>query len=1063
MAIGAKPLLIELRDNIEWGNSGILTEIPSLDVHKHGYKYDYMKVCPDLPPSDRDDIDGHLEKYQAVRVNEILGLYKNKADLAVCALPHEELPKPSPRLSSSIDEFTRFSKFYQSEIQKADEDKLRSNRDTTPSKDYVRLRNLVEKLWQISVDIFTESVFVFGDKRPEFRAEAAAMVSRLTQPRSVAIVMYAPTAPKAVRETLRKRLERATPAGSEFWREEKWTDDHYDEAVRVLKDILIKYPEATVNQLQQAHDWVKSRQDDNDFLGVGDHPAAEAKLAKDVRRRYGIARSLSLRFGGVRGGSPALFTAALGGGGDLKILLATGGLGGGRLEEGLETLIQDYLRSQLVEDLGRMEPTSLSTDTEVTRTDDQLIKALIRFAVKILKMANNEELLRSGQVTDKSVRTYTLVLQAIGNSILVQADELVRQKEHKFKETDLTALKSELEGIEVALGAEFLMAPGLDDLRRSTYCSADTCVEPLESKRRIITKRQVMDRLIAVLRGELIAATRAQAAETGSQMTKSEGAEIDERSTHGGLEPVVVLPLIPRTTDSLETNTGALDKSESDPAKDDVSVDEDGDRESRPTGPSDLPKSDRVRYLERALAIALEHRSGMVYIRPPSAYLRTSYAATGLQSDPRLSWENMLWAHMKRSIPFIGEKWVNKDDEGRLETLQKIDKQFWQNINSVRLAGAGITNYALVKDDIGNWYAKGFSADPEPIIRGAQSLALFSAGGNLNMNLLRQRNLELKRDKKDGELSEQESDELGNLQSMNRADAAAGGPNRAYRAIFDTAERKFLERTGADFELLKERVANKGLPTKIRDGWLAALPDDGTLPNRANALALVQDNAGQPVPFTLAGREVSQAESELMKPEMACDLDKLAEQRAGCLARAKAQTNSIGRVLDLLINRRAGLLRSLDGVELASDAATKHETAKKALSAKQAAITEAKKKLASRERELELARAKRDSLLVGNAEAPQKGDYETAVSDAEGALNQAREDLTSASATLDTLHNDVSKAAEALAFAKGRVAALKDVVRGAIQETLTAMVEGRRDAIDDFRETIQVTGQAPSG
>jgi hypothetical protein len=61
----------------------------------------------------------------------------------------------------------------------------------------------------------------------------------------------------------------------------------------------------------------------------------------------------------------------------------------------------------------------------------------------------------------------------------------------------------------------------------------------------------------------------------------------------------------------------------------------------------------------------------------------------------------------------------------------EIDKQFWQNINRIRVAGGGRTNYAVVKDDIGNWYVKGYSSNPEDIIQSAKNLALFSAGAKM--------------------------------------------------------------------------------------------------------------------------------------------------------------------------------------------------------------------------------------------------------------------------------------------------------------------------------------------
>ena len=80
-----------------------------------------------------------------------------------------------------------------------------------------------------------------------------------------------------------------------------------------------------------------------------------------------------------------------------------------------------------------------------------------------------------------------------------------------------------------------------------------------------------------------------------------------------------------------------------------------------------------------------------------------------------------------------------------METLQQLDKQNWQNINTIRVAGGGNTNYVVAKDDIGNWYVKNYSADPKDIIKSAQGLALFGAGpglaggGNLIGALAKQR------------------------------------------------------------------------------------------------------------------------------------------------------------------------------------------------------------------------------------------------------------------------------------------------------------------------------------
>lgn len=1069
MAIGAKPLLIELRDRIEWGENGELFIIPS---HETGYRYDYMEVCP----------GGPLKKYQAVRVNEVLGLYKNRTDLVNCDMEDqraEDQRAEDQRVLILVKRFNQLSAKYKEDKSKVRLKTLFEKYDTDPNDEYVRLRNLLMRMWRTSVDILRESVATYGNKRPSLLRDVAELIAKLTHPRSLAIAMYAPRAPSSVRDTLRRRLENKAPGGGEFWREKKWNAERYGKADLFLAQVLIEYPKATLDQLQEAHDWVRGRTSGSEFMGIGAHPAAAEKLAHQARRRFGIVRGPSYQDEApgtsaqdtptqetprkVVRGSGMIADLVRGMGEDIYSQFVTGGLGGGRLDDGLEKLIDLYLTSKWGKDLDKSSPIRMEVHRTEVKPDDAdkhkkvLILALIRFAAKVLKIANNEELLSSSLNLDDSIKTYVLVLQAIGNSILVQADELIRMDTHRKEGRDLTALKSELEGIKVALGPKGLGGVDLEDLTDLAKCKTSACLEAPQSRGRTIDKRKVLDRLIAALRYELIAATRAQGVDSGPTNMNEKVPDASGRTGAGANENAD--GATPSSRPSVEVRR-LTDGGNAAPAADDAGGDQSAngeagaDTKGQPVQAADLPKSARVRYLERALAIALEHRSGMVYIRPPSAYLRTSYAATGLQSDPRLAWENMLWAHMKRSMPFISEMLVNSSDLKRLETLKEIDKQFWQNINSVRLAGAGITNYALVKDDIGNWYAKGFSADPEPIIRGAQSLALYSLGGKLNMNLLRQRNLEAKRDKNNGQLSSQESTELNGLQERNRAEAATGGPDKAFRAIFDGAQRKYFIRTTADFDFFKAR-AKDVLPNTIRDGWRAALPDDGTVPDRAKALALVQNAAGDPIPLT-------KADGLLVEPEMACDLDKLAENRVSCLARAKGQSESIGRALEALIEKQATLLRDLEALNLASDAVTKHNAAKKALADKQAAIAAAETKVKVLQAKLDLATAKRDSLLLGNPVAPQKAEYEKAVTDAVAARDQAQQDRATVATGLGDLFKTESNTGKVLAQVQGKIATLKGVVVSAIQGTLKVMFDRRRDAAEDFRETIQVVGEAAS-
>jgi hypothetical protein len=137
--------------------------------------------------------------------------------------------------------------------------------------------------------------------------------------------------------------------------------------------------------------------------------------------------------------------------------------------------------------------------------------------------------------------------------------------------------------------------------------------------------------------------------------------------------------------------------------------------------------SGQTAYAKRAknaIDLAKSYRSDFVYIRPSSDFLKNSYPSTSLQQNSML-WENMLQRHALRSMPWPLNDWTQngiyfKNKKSDLITQGEIDKQFWQNINRVRVAGAGITSYAITKDDIGNWYVKSYTGNPEPIINGVK-------------------------------------------------------------------------------------------------------------------------------------------------------------------------------------------------------------------------------------------------------------------------------------------------------------------------------------------------------
>jgi hypothetical protein len=85
---------------------------------------------------------------------------------------------------------------------------------------------------------------------------------------------------------------------------------------------------------------------------------------------------------------------------------------------------------------------------------------------------------------------------------------------------------------------------------------------------------------------------------------------------------------------------------------------------------------------------------------------------------------------------------LNPFERETASVQQELEKIYWQSVNKVTVSGGGKTNYVIAKDDVGNWYVKAYSSDPESVIKSATSLAMFSAGKGMNVNLLRRMELQ---------------------------------------------------------------------------------------------------------------------------------------------------------------------------------------------------------------------------------------------------------------------------------------------------------------------------------
>lgn len=151
--------------------------------------------------------------------------------------------------------------------------------------------------------------------------------------------------------------------------------------------------------------------------------------------------------------------------------------------------------------------------------------------------------------------------------------------------------------------------------------------------------------------------------------------------------------------------------------------------------------------------------------------------------------------------------------------MSEIDKQYWQTVNSVKVNGAGRTNYVVTKDDIGNWYVKGYSADPQDIIKGAQSLALFSMGGHFQANTFDKLRQVVWRQRRGREVlcAGHQAQPVGTVDG--RPGAALSGPD------------------GSGSPDLVKALDDGGAPQRLRLEWvsLAKVLKDGPADERAEA------------------------------------------------------------------------------------------------------------------------------------------------------------------------------------------------------------------------------------
>lgn len=206
-------------------------------------------------------------------------------------------------------------------------------------------------------------------------------------------------------------------------------------------------------------------------------------------------------------------------------------------------------------------------------------------------------------------------------------------------------------------------------------------------------------------------------------------------------------------------------------------------------------------HIMTAIEAAYSQRTSMIYLRPASDYLRSVYSSSAFQDGTDKQYRNMLTDSLKN--------YMNPLERDRKDVKEELEKLYWQNVNKVTVSGGGQTNYVLAKDDVGNWYVKAYSADPEAVMKSATSLAMFSAGKGMNVNLLRRYELQRKLDEDKGLSTQQRSDLRKDLAESDRQD---GLPLLKVRDRYAT---RYASDTAQQVSALHQTLSN--LAAKVKD------------------------------------------------------------------------------------------------------------------------------------------------------------------------------------------------------------------------------------------------------
>lgn len=635
-------------------------------------------------------------------------------------------------------------------------------------------------------------------------------------------------------------------------------------------------------------------------------------------------------------------------------------LRGGRLSQGMETIIENFLKSRY--------PLSKLDDSAKDLNRDMLLGALVRFAQKLLFLANNHGLIKppkengivkkigagslrwiggSGvedikhfgkhlKLHGMNSASYVRVLQAVGNSILVQADELT----HRWKHSDKVKGKIRFE----------------KEVRNGVFRNSRFGFLPETPKNTSPSSIDVLDQTIALLRYQYLVAVKEEV---------------------GGKQ------------------------------------------------------SAKARRLAEAIKAAYDHRSGMVYIRPPAAYLRSSYPTATLQGNPNLRWDNKLGGHAMRSIPFGPQirDIFNPLDKRDAGVTAEIDKQFWQNINRVRVAGGGDTNYVIAKDDIGNWYVKGYSANPKDVIKSTKNLALFGLGAKMDADLL-------------GRARRREAENGGD------GGAVKAEPTAMHR-VFNRYEEEYESRTKEHYDELRKRLTGDTpvLQSDIQKEWESVGLSD------AKQMKTLVDLLEASTKTYIKGQAAKSMQAVPRKPTTGeTDIQKKRRE-----AREEARGTNIIAAANALRRYYRDLIAKIKNEKLTASAEAKHQSAASKRDATKQKLEEEKANLKRLNDKMAILEKK-----VTESEGEEKKKVETDI----GLLNA---EINTQTSTIESLKRELKTKEDRVADLKkawdDQISNEKQILNSTnriIRGLLIDILKKRQQTVQEYERAVLFIGKAGS-